>query len=33
MERGSHARGVYLTQDASRTGAEKLKQEGEVDTS
>ena len=32
MERGSHARGVYLTQDTSRMGTAGVKQEEEADT-
>ena len=31
-ERGSHARGVYPTQETSRTGTAKVKQEEEADT-
>ena len=31
-ERGSHARGVYLTQDASRMGTARVKQEEGADT-
>ena len=31
-ERGSHARGVYLTQDTSRMGTARVKQEQEADT-
>ena len=31
-ERGSHARGVYPTQDTSRMGPGWVKQEEEVDT-
>ena len=31
-ERGSHARGVYLTQDTSRMGILRVKQEEEADT-
>ena len=30
--RGSHARGVYPTQDASRMGTSRMKQEEETDT-
>ena len=30
-ERGSHARGVYLTQDTSRMGTARVKQEEEAD--
>ena len=29
---GSHARGVYLTQDISRMGTARMKQEQETDT-
>ena len=29
--RGSHARGVYLTQNTSRMGTARMKQEGETD--
>ena len=32
MERGSHAWGVYPTQDTSRMGTARLKQEEETDT-
>ena len=31
-DRGSKARGVYLTQDTSRMGTERVKQEEEADT-
>ena len=31
-ERGSHARGVYPTQDTSRMGTAMMKQEEEADT-
>ena len=31
-ERGSHARSVYLTQDTSRMGTARVKQEVEADT-
>ena len=31
-ERGSHARGVDLTQDTSRIGTARVKQEEETDT-
>ena len=31
-ERGSHARGVHPTQDTSRIGAARVKQEEETDT-
>ena len=31
-KRGSHARGVYLTQYTSRMGTAKMKQEKETDT-
>ena len=31
-ERGSHARGVYLTQDTSLMGTARVKQEEEADT-
>ena len=31
-ERGSHARGVYPTQDSSRVGTARVKQEVEADT-
>ena len=30
-ERGSHARGVYLTQDTSRTGTVRVKKEEEAE--
>ena len=30
-ERGSHAQGVYLTQDTPRMGTARMKQEEEVD--
>ena len=30
-EQGSHARGVYLTQDTSRMGTARVKQEEEAD--
>ena len=32
MERKSHARGVYTTQDTSRMGTLSVKQEEEADT-
>ena len=31
-ERGPHARGVYPTQDASRMGTARVKEEEETDT-
>ena len=31
-ERGSHARGIYPTQDTSRMASTKVKQEEEADT-
>ena len=31
-DRGSHARGVYLTQDTSHMGTARVKQEEETDT-
>ena len=32
MERGSHAQGVYPTQDTSRIGTARVKQEEEANT-
>ena len=32
MERGAHRRGVYPTQNASRTGTARVKQEEGADT-